>query len=253
MNENPSQAIESMGLTQWQRVANIFTAPSKTFQDIKRGNRSWWLPFLITLVTGMLLWVAAGQMVTWRGVFENNQRNMPEMAKRMMENMTPEQKAAQEQRGPIAQKVTWAIAPFGLLLINVIMSALYLATINFGFGGRAKFSGIFAVTLYAWLVVWPIKLLLGAIALYAGALPDAFNPSNPAGTNIGYYFSPQDMPAWLYFLASNIDPLIIWSVVLTAIGLAAVAGTKRSAGYITAFGWWAITLMFFLGVTAIFS
>ncbi len=249
----PQVQIATGGLTQWQRLAYAFTAPSKTFEDIKRGNRSWWLPFLITLLTGTLLWIAVGQMVTWRGVFENNQRNMPEMAKRMMENMPPDQKAKQEQRGPVAQKVTWALAPFGLLLLNLIGSALYLATINFGFGGRARFSEVFAVTLYAWLVIWPIKLLLGAIALYAGALPDAFNPNNPAGTNLGYYFSPQDMPGWLYLLASSIDPLAIWSTVLTAIGLAMVAGTKRSAGYITAFGWWAITLMFFLGVTAIFS
>ena len=42
MNE---QAVQpevgtTTGLTQWQRVANTFTAPSKTFEDIKRGNRS---------------------------------------------------------------------------------------------------------------------------------------------------------------------------------------------------------------------
>ena len=37
------------GLTQWQRVANTFTAPSKTFDDIKQGNKSWWLPFLISI------------------------------------------------------------------------------------------------------------------------------------------------------------------------------------------------------------
>ena len=34
------------GLSQWQRVTNTFTAPSKTFEDIKRGNKSWWMPFL---------------------------------------------------------------------------------------------------------------------------------------------------------------------------------------------------------------
>ena len=35
------------GLTQLQRIVNIFTAPSKTFTDIKRGHKSWWLPFVI--------------------------------------------------------------------------------------------------------------------------------------------------------------------------------------------------------------
>jgi hypothetical protein len=241
------------GLTQWQRVAYVFAAPSKTFEDIRRGNRSWWLPFLITLVTGTLLWAAIGQVVTWRGVFDNNQRNLPEFAKRMMENMTPAQKAKQEQAGPKGQEITWAVAPLGLLLIDVCAAAVLLATINFGFGGKAKFGEIFAVVQYAGLVMWPIKFLLGALALYAGALPDAFDPRNPAGTNLGYYLSRQDTPLTLYTLATNIDVLAIWCMVITAIGVASVAGTKQGAGYFAVFGWWAIMLVSSLGVAAIFG
>ena len=41
------------GLTQWQRVADTFTAPSKTFEDIKRGNKSWWMPFLLLLCSAI--------------------------------------------------------------------------------------------------------------------------------------------------------------------------------------------------------
>ena len=253
MNEVPSQTGQSAGLTQWQRVACTFTAPSKTFEDIRRGNRSWWLPFLITFVAGTLLWAAVGQMVTWRGVYENSQRNLPEVARHLMENLSADQRAKQEQRGPISQEVTWAIAPLGLLLIDVCMAAVLLATINFGFGGRAEFGAIFAVTQYAGLVLWPIKLLLGAVALYAGVLPEAFDPKNPVGTNVGYYLSLQDTNFTLYTLATNVDALAIWCMVLTAIGVAAVAGTKRSPGYITVFGWWAVSLMFSLGIAAIFS
>ena len=93
----------------------------------------------------------------------------------------------------------------------------------------------------------------GAIALYAGALPDAFDPKNPAGTNLGYYLSRQDTHFTLYTLATNIDALAIWCMVLTAIGVAVVAGTKRGAGYIAVFGWWTIMLMFSVGMAAIFS
>lgn len=253
MSEPEAQAAAGPGLTQWQRVAYTFTAPSKTFEDIRRGNLSWWLPFLITVITGTLLWFAVGQMVTWREVFENNQRNMPEFAKRMMEDMTPEQKARQEQNGPKGQEITWAMAPLGLLLIDVCAAAALLATINFGFGGRAKFGEIFVVMQYAGLVMWPIKLLMGAIALYAGALPDAFDPKNPAGTNMGYYLSQQDTPFALYTLATNIDILAIWCMVLTAIGVAVVAGTRRGAGYFAVFGWWTILLVFSLGMAAFFS
>jgi hypothetical protein len=137
--------------------------------------------------------------------------------------------------------------------MDVIAAAVLLATINFGFGGKATFGGIFAVTQYAGLVLWPIKLLLGAIALFAGVLPEAFDPKNPAGTNLGYYLPQQDTPFVFYTLATNVDVLAIWSMVLTAIGVAVVSGTKRSAGYFIVFGWWIILLLFSLGMAAIFS
>jgi Yip1 domain len=244
---------EGPGLSQWQRVTNTFTAPSKTFEDIKRGNKSWWLPFLIKVLCGFTLWFAVGQMVSWQGVYENNQRNLPEFAKRMIENMTPEQKAQQAQRGPITQKITWAIAPVGLLIIDLIAAGVLLGTINFGFGGKAKFGAAFAVTQYAGLVQWPIKLLLGAIALYAGATPDSFDPRNPAGTNVGYYISQQDTSPVLYFLATRIDILTIWCLVVTAIGFSVVAGTKRSAGYISVIGWWVLLLVLGAVAAAIFG
>jgi len=39
--ELQSAAEAAPGLSQWQRVSNTFSAPSKTFEDIKRGNKSW--------------------------------------------------------------------------------------------------------------------------------------------------------------------------------------------------------------------
>jgi hypothetical protein len=201
----------------------------------------------------MILWFVVGQQVTWQGVYENNQRNLPAWAKRMQDQMPPDAKAKQEERGPAAQKITWAIAPLGLLLIDVITAGILLGTINFGFGGKAKFSSIFAVTQYAGMVCWPIKLLLGVAALYAGLAPESFDPRNPAGTNLGYYLPQQDTSRVLYVLATNVDALAIWSMVLTAIGVAVVAGTKRSSGYISVFGWWVIILLLSLGAAATFG
>lgn len=239
------------GLSQLERVTNIFSVPSKTFKDIQNGNRSWWMPFLIIFVTGMILFGAITKEVTWKGVYENQQRAMPEFAKRMMENMPPEQRAKQAQVGPMNQEVTWALAPFGLLLINVVSAGILLATVNFGFGGRAKFGQILSVSMYAALVVWPIRLLLGAVALFAGATPEGFNIQNVAGTNVGYYLNQQETPAALYYLATALDPLVIWSMALTAIGVATVAGIKRSSGYIAVFGWWALLTLIFTAVAAI--
>jgi hypothetical protein len=243
-------AQEGAGLTQWQRVADTFTAPSKTFEDIKRGNKSWWLPLLLTVLAGGFLYGAITKEVTWTTVYENQQRVMPEFAKRMQENMPPEQRAAADRRGPTTQAITWALSPVGLLLINMLVALVLMPTINFGFGGKASYGSILAVTMYSTLVLWPIKLILGGIALFAGLLPEAFNLQNVAGTNLAYYLAKEDTPAALYALAMNLDPLVIWNLVVTSIGLSIVAGTKRSSGYIAVFGWWVLLVLLGVGWAA---
>jgi len=58
-------APEAVGLSQWQRVTNTFSAPSKTFEDIKSGNKSWWLPFIVMLLIGYVFTAAVTQKVGW--------------------------------------------------------------------------------------------------------------------------------------------------------------------------------------------
>jgi len=54
----------------------------------------------------------------------------------------------------------------------------------------------------------------------------------------------------LYSLASSLDVVSIWSLVLLAIGTATVAGVKRSSGYLAVFGWWAIFTLVAVGWAA---
>jgi hypothetical protein len=238
------------GLSQWQRVTNTFTAPSKTFEDIKQGHRSWWLPFLITILAGAVLYFAITEKVTWAQVYENQQREMPEWARHMQEQQPPEVRAAAAAKGPISQAVTWALSPLGVLMMNLICAPVLWGTINFGFGGKAKFSSVLAVTFYSGLVYWPLKLLLATVPIFAGGAPEAFNIANPSPTNIGAFLVKQETPAALYALATGIDALFIWCLVLTSIGVAIVAGVKRSSGYIAVFGWWILVTIIFVGLAA---
>ena len=71
----PAESVP--GLSQLQRVTNTFAAPSKTFEDIKRGNRSWWLPFLIGILIGYVFFAAITVKVGWSQVAENTIRLNP--------------------------------------------------------------------------------------------------------------------------------------------------------------------------------
>jgi hypothetical protein len=249
MKELESQPKVAAGLTQWQRVAYTFTAPSKTFDDIKRGNRSWWLPLIVMALVGYFFFGAVVEKIGIRQVTENQIRMSPQ-AEEQLATLTPQQR---EQRYKASDAITIGVfiaGPALGMLMAAIFAAVLMGTINFGFGGRAKFSEVFAVVYYGWLP-GIVKWLLGTVVIYAGMAPESFNIRNFAPTNLGAFLDPVDTNKALYALASSLDFTTIWMVVLIGIGLATVAGMKRGSGYIAVFGWWAITVLFGVGAAVI--
>jgi hypothetical protein len=238
------------GLSQAQRLTSIFSAPSKTFEDIKLGNRSWWLPFIIYVILGFAFYGVVNAKVGMRQVSENQIKLSPK-AEDQMAQLTPEQR---EQRMKISTAITQGVflaSPLFVLAMGAIISLVMLGTINFGFGGKAKFGSVFAVWMYAMLPSC-IKTILGIVVLFAGTAPESFNIKNFAPTNVGA-FLPTDINPGLYSFATSLDFVTIWTLVLVGIGTAIVAGTKRSSGYIASFGWWALVVLVGAGFSAAFS
>jgi hypothetical protein len=88
-----------------------------------------------------------------------------------------------------------------------------------------------------------LKSVLGAIALFARADPEGFNPRNPVATNLGFFLGRAEHPV-LYSLASSIDLFAIWTVILLAIGYSCVSKVKRSTALSIVAGWYVlITLL----------
>jgi Yip1 domain len=241
-------AEQTPGLSQWQRVTNTFTAPSKTFDDIKRGNRSWWLPFIILSVVGYLLFATVSTKIGMQQVVDNQIHMNPAQEEKLAQ-ATPEQR---EMSAKISLYVTEGIFIANPLLVLVIIAVGSLGlwgTINFVFGGKAGYGSIFAVWMYTSLP-GVIKVLLGVAVIFAGTAPESFNIRNYAPTNIGAFLNPADTNKALYALATSLDVITIWSLVLAGIGTAIVAGTKRSSGYIAVFGWWALLVLIGVGWAA---
>jgi len=240
---------EGPGLSEWQRVSNTFSAPSKTFEDIKRGNRSWWLPFVIMILIGYGLFAAITLKVTWPQVAENAIR-ADAKAQDRMDKMPAEQRAGAMKATQYFIEGIFIASPVLVLAIVGLGSLVLWGTINFGFGGKAGYGSVFAVWMFAGLP-GIIKSLLGAIVIYAGGTPESFNLNNFAPTSVGAFLNPLETNAALYKLATALDVTTIWSMVLMGIGLAIVAGVKRSSGYVAVFGWWAIILLVSVGWAAI--
>ena len=241
-------APESAGLTQWQRVGDTFTAPSKTFEDIRRGNKSWWLPLIIGTLITYMMFGAIIQKIGMQQVVDNQIRLNPKSQERM-ESATPQQREIGEKMAVGITEGAFIAGPFLGMLGVAVLSLGLMGTINFVFGGKAKYGSIFAIFYYAWLPQ-SIKALLGTIVIYSGMAPESFNIKNFSPTNLGAFLDPVETNKALYALATSLDILTIWTLVLLGTGTAIVAGTKRSSGYIAVFGWWAIFVLISVGWAA---
>ena len=244
-------ADQAPGLSQWQRISNTFTAPSKTFADIKRGNKSWWLPFIVFALMGYVLY---GAVVTKIGMLQvvQNQIHLNPKQEDRMNQATPEQRATSTKMALGITQGVFVAGPLIVLIIVAVGSLGLWGTINFMFGGKASYGSIFTVWMYAGLP-GIVKVVLGIIVIYAGVAPDSFNIKNYAPTNAGAFLNPLETNAALYSLASAVDIVTIWTMILMGIGIATVAGVKRSSGYITVFGWWALFVLIGVGWAAAFG
>ena len=251
MNEAESAVAPTAKLSQSERFISAFAAPSRTFNDIRDGNRSWWLPFIVLTLCSYLFFGAVVQHV---GIAQavQNQIHMNAKAQERMADASPEQIAKMQNVSVMLAESAFAASPALSLIYAVVIGAVFLGTINFGFGGRAHFSEMLAVVFHAWLPTL-VQLLMG-IAVMWFQPPEMFNLKNFAPTNpAALFLDPASANAGLYAFLSQMDLVTIWTLVLLSIGVATVAGVKRSSGYVTVFGWWTIVVLFRTGIAAAFS
>jgi hypothetical protein len=237
------------GLSQMERVIDTFTAPSKTFEDIKRGNKSWWMPFILITVVSYILFAAITMKVGWSQVADNAIR-VDQKATDRMANLPADQRETAMKFTTYAMEGGFAASPIIVLIVVALGSLILWGTINFVFGGKATYGAVFAVWFYASLPAI-IKSLLGAIVIFINSTPETFNLNNFAPTNIGAFLTQSETNKALYTLATSIDIITIWSLILTGIGISIVAGVKRTSGYMAVFGWWIIIIIVSVGYAAI--
>jgi len=231
-------------LSEPARIINAFVAPTKTFADLKRVSR-WWSPFLLIVIASYALISVAGQKVGWEQLTENGLRMQPKQAAQL-ENLPADQRgAAMERAVKLTRTIAYAFPAINLILL-LIITAVLMASFNFGAGAEIPFRTALGVVMYASLP-GILKAVLAIISLLAGASPEGFNFQNPVATNPGYFIDPAAAPV-MFRLASALDVIMIWTLVLTAIGFAAVSKLKRGTTFAVVFGWY---IVFALAATAL--
>jgi len=213
-------AIEdgTRGLSEVERVVDVFVAPTKTFNDILR-SASWWLPFVLLVVST----IGTAFMVDRQVGFDQAYQNQIHASQRLQDRMaglTPQQQAQGIRVGAMITRYVSYCAWIFVLLFLAFYSLILWATFNVGLGAKTTFPQVFAVSMYSALP-YLVTAILTMITLCFPGTAEGYDYKYPIGTSLAYFLP--DTAPWLRALLGSFDIVKIWCVVLQAIGMAVIA------------------------------
>jgi hypothetical protein len=236
--------IEQKPLSQAERVVDTFVAPSTTFRDLRR-SANWFVPWLLLAITSVAMVLMVDKKLGMEKVVENQMALQPKQAARL-DQMSPEQRATQVQTLVKFNRVIAYAYPVVLIIVLAIIAAILMATFNFGFGAELTFNQCLAVCMYASLP-GILKALIAMLAIGLGG-GEGFTFQNPVASNLSALVDPSSH--FLYSIATSLDIITIWTLVLTGIGFSCLTKIKRGACLGVVFGWWAVVVLAGAGIAA---
>lgn len=236
-------------LSQGARLIDTFIAPSKTFADLNR-SASWWAPWIVISIFSLLFIYSMGRQVG----FEQISRNQIAHSKNadQFDKLPADQQAARIKiSGKFINYFGYG-SPLLVLFYFLIGTVVLWATFNFGAGADASFGKSYAIFMYGSLP-GVVGAILGMISLFAGVNPEGFDIGNPVGTNLAYYLDPDTTGKFIRSMASAVDVISIWSIVLIGIGFSCTTKVKRSTAITIVAVWFLVYKLVSASLAAAFS
>jgi len=224
---------EATPLSEAARIVNTFVAPSKTFTGLRR-NASWWGPWLLISIISLLFVHSLDRQIGFDQITKN------EIAKSsradQFDKLAPEDQAKRIRfSSNLIRYLSYGI-PVMILFYFAITSFVLWASFKFGAGADVSYKTAYAVVFYSALP-GVIGSILGTISMFAGVNPEGFNVNNPVATNPAYFMDPTGNK-FLYGMASALDVIAIWSIVLLGIGFSCNSKAKRTTAIAIVAGWY---------------
>ena len=231
---SPAPTPEPAPLSQGARIINTFIAPSKTFTDLRR-SASWWAPWLLVSIFSLVLIYAMGRQVGFEQISKNQVAHSSRADQ--FDKLPADQQAKQIQ---LSSKIVGVFAygsPLLILFYVLIETVVLWLTFKLVAGAETSFGQAYAISFYAGLP-GIIGAILGTISLFAGVSPEGFDINNPVGTNLAYYLDPETTGKFVRGMASSLDVLSIWTIVLVGIGYACTSKVKRTNAIVIVAVWY---------------
>jgi Yip1 domain len=245
----PVPTPESAPLSEGARIVNTFIAPSKTFTDLRR-NASWWGPWLLISIFSMIFIYAMGRQIGFEQISKNQIARSSKVDQ--FEKLPADQQAQQIRISTNFIRYFAYGSPLLILFFSLISTVVLWATFKIGTGAETSFGQAYAIVMYAGLP-GIVGATLGIVSLFSGVDPEGFDINNPVGTNLAYYLDAATTGKFLHGMASALDLISIWTIVLLGIGFACTSKVKRSTAIGIVAAWYLVYKLATAGLAAAFS
>jgi len=229
----PASEAQARSISSFGRIIGVFFSPQNTFEDIVR-KPTWVLPIVLLTVLSLAVSFCINQRINWREFMSQQIEKSPRSAQ-----MSAEQKQQQIEGGAKFSPVfTYCVGLLGPILGALIVGLVMWGAYSLLGGASTNFGIAFSITSHAFLtglVSSPLFILILYLKPYG-----TIDLENPVATNVAAIL-PDDSAKWLVALSKSFDVFTFWTLILLAIGFAAVSPKKLkgSKTYTIAFGVWA--------------
>ncbi len=211
-------------LSEGARVLDTFVSPSKTFTDLRR-SAAWWVPWLLISISSLALAFAMERKVGFEQVTRNQ---FASSSGGRFDKLSTEQQTRQISLSSKILRFTSYGSPVVSLFSFFLMTTAVWTTFKIAAGAKTPFKTAYAIMVYGSLPSI-VEAALGINTLLVGIRPEVAAFNKLVGvTNLAFYLDPATTGSFIREMASTVDVLSIWKVVLMGIGFSCTSKVKRS-------------------------
>jgi hypothetical protein len=209
------------------RIVGVLFSPEETFASIAR-RPDWLVPLLLMIIVAVGSYAVLAPKIDYepqfRAMYEQNRHVPADQREELIEKSL---------EGVERMKVFGYVTPvLSILVLTLLMAGVFWGGLR-AFGGDNSFKQTYAVTVYGWIPMFLKSVITTLIALPRSVI-DARELGSLLKSNLGAFVDSSEAPV-MHSLLSSVDLFNIWTIVLFAIGLAAISRFSRTnlAIYVT--------------------
>jgi hypothetical protein len=229
----PAEPEPTMSL--WSRSVAMFARPAQAWTGLERRGQ-WWFPLLLSILVSLI-----GTGLTYqRALVPTQLAQMEQMVEAGRIPATALDGMEEQLVSPARVGMTLGSIVVAVPVMTLIFALLPWLVAGFMLGRRFRFRDAFVVTAWSGLVGIPAQILTLVLAW-----------TNETMTNLhvgfGVLLPVEDPPSKLMvglgtFLDQGIGPFALWSIVVLALGTAALSGAPRRSVLLTLGGVWLVVI-----------